>query len=76
MITIYSKLQKFPWFPGYKVEVKYKLFSLKKFILSFFMITIYSKFPWLGYKVEVKHKLFSLKKFILSFFMITIYSKL
>ena len=60
MITIYSKLQKFPWFPGYKIEVKYKLFSLKRFILSFFMITIYSKlqrFPWFpGYKVEVKYK--------------------
>ena len=36
-----TKLRKFPWFPGYKVEVKYKLFSLKKFVLSFFMITIY-----------------------------------
>ena len=47
MIAIYSKLRKFPWFPGYKIEVKYK-YLLKKFILSFFMITIYSelrKFP-------------------------------
>ena len=60
MIAIYSKLRKFPWFPGYKVEIKYEPFSLKKFILSFLMIAIYSKlrkFSWFpGYKVEVKYK--------------------
>ena len=35
IITIYSKLRKIPWFLGYKVEIKYKLFSLKIFISSF-----------------------------------------
>ena len=59
-MIIYSKLRKFPWFPGYKVEIKYRLLCLKKYNLSFFM-TIYSKlqkFPWFpGYKVEIKYKL-------------------
>ena len=50
---IYFKLQvrKFFWFPGYMVEIKYKLLYLK-FILSFFMIILQK--PWFpGYKVEI-----------------------
>ena len=53
MITIYSMSRKFPWFPDYKVEIKYQSFSLKKVFHDNYLFQV-KKFPWFpGYKVEV-----------------------